>query len=240
MARVSPFFALSLCLLLANNAARTAQAGVITNVSHWNGGTALESFGEPSSATIGQIFTLTGLETTLDSFSFWLRDHDEPVTFAAYIMEWDDALRIAIGDVLFESSIKMTTNNRGLDGFEKMTFATGGLDLTAGVTYVAFMSASKFFDGERDVASVGLLNESDNDASSYLVYQNNGSDFPSVARQGWFRIASGDLAFEMTVSEPSVTVPEAVPEPSSLVLLALGSLGAMWGARRRQTQQATR
>jgi hypothetical protein len=64
---------------------------VIDTTPTWNGSDGVSAFGEPGAATYGQSFTVTGTETHLDSFSFWLNDFLNPdaVDFAAYVMAWD-------------------------------------------------------------------------------------------------------------------------------------------------------
>lgn len=213
-----------------------AVAGIIDTESGWDHGYAVSSFGEPWAATFGQTFTVTGPDTVLNSFSFWLNDFahnpDAPdaTEFAAYVMVWNRSAQHATGPILYHSSMRSTTNNFGLDGWEEFSFSTGDLSLTAGEHYVAFLSASNFFDGVNGQAAMGLLPD-DAYGGGQFAYIFNGTDFSMLSSRSWSTWASGqDLAFRMTFSAPA-----NVPEPSSLVLLLTGGLFSMVRDRRRPT-----
>src|SRR4051812_11768719 len=111
------------------------------------GGTDIRSFGEFNTATYGQTFkTPDAVDLALNSFSFWLNDFNDPdnIDFAGYVMLWDGVNARATGPVLYSSSVNTTT---GAGGYERFDFLTGGLLLNPANTYVAFLSASNFFDG---------------------------------------------------------------------------------------------
>ena len=193
------------------------------------GGSA-SSFGEPDTATYGQTFTATAGSTQLNSFTFRFNDFDPAtVDFAAYVYAWDGSK--AAGPQLFASGQLTSTNNGGADGYEVFGVNTGGIQLTAGQQYVAFFSASLFFDGSAG-GSVWELSISDVYAGGNFVFNNNGSNFNSLTTQAWGCGNNGcgslDAWFRADLSDGNA-VPEA---PSwSLALAALAALGA---ARRRR------
>jgi hypothetical protein len=194
---------------------------------------AINSFGEPATATFGQTVTVPLLDTVLDSFSFRLNDSVNPdtVDFAAYVMAWNGTR--ATGPILYQSGMKTTTNNGGLGGFEEFTFSTGGLPVTAGAKYVLFLSASSFFD-----SSVGTATMQDSTTNPYsggdFVADNNGSNLASLTAHAWsFNPGPGiDAAFTASFSAPG-----PIPEPTTAIFGA-GLIGVVGLARRRTRSAA--
>lgn len=208
-------------------------ASIIDTTGSWNGTDAVSSFGETDTATYGQTFTVTGPETVLDSFTFYLDDYLNPdfVDFQAYVYAWDGSK--ASGSALYSSSALSTTNNGGLGGFEAFTINTGGIDLADGLQYVAFFSASNLFDGSHGQARWGLPYNISPYSGGSFVYLNNGSNFGQITTNTWENFDSYyDLAFTMNFSEPVVPV-VPVPAAAPLGLLGLG-LVAAFNRRRKQ------
>lgn len=220
--------------VLASTAGR-GRAGLIDTTAAWDGTESVSPFGEPAFATFGQTFTVVGPEVQLDTFSFWIDDaltsfNPDSVEFAAYVMQWDNTLLHAVGPALYQSSMQTTTNNGGLNGMEMFTFDTGGTVLLAGQKYVAFVSATDFFDGVNGVSSVG---ETPNTyAGGDAVWSDNGNNFSPLTNVPWSYSDVRDLAFQATFSTPVAAAP-AVAEPPSLALLGLGGLGLLLYRRRR-------
>jgi hypothetical protein len=220
-----------LTILAAMLIAAPTHASIIDTTTTWNGSDAVAPFGEPDRATYGQTFSV-GSDNTLDSFAFWLDDLNGPVfsvNFATYVMAWDGTK--ATGPVLYSSSMTTTTNNGGQDGMERLDFSTGGLSLTSGDTYVAFMSASNFFNMEPGTAAAGFL-DADVYADGEFVFLNNGDDSSEWTTEDWETsvVPGGDLAFVANFSNDNNS--GAVPEPTSMLIWGAG-IGLALTVRRR-------
>ncbi|WP_374438216.1 hypothetical protein [Inhella sp.] len=190
-------------------------------------------FGESNTATYGQTFLVTGAETRLQGFQLRLNDNlnSDFVDFAAYVYAWDGAK--ATGPQLWASGAQSSSNNGGADGMELFSFSTGGVDLVAGQQYVAFLSASNFFDGVNGTAFMELSN-SDAYAGGNFVYFNNGNNFGALTASTWdcagSCIGGRDLWFKADFSAPN----NQVPLPASLYLVGIGLLTS--GALRRKAR----
>ncbi|MBW4492144.1 MAG: PEP-CTERM sorting domain-containing protein [Oscillatoria princeps RMCB-10] len=210
--------------LLALGVPGKAQAGTLIDTTPgWNGSSDITSLGEPNTATYGQTFTV-GSDNVLNDFSFWVNDvpsaGPDSTDFAAYVMEWDSANYRAKGDILYQSGMQSTT---GAAGMEKFVFNTGGTALTSGKQYVAFLSASKFFDGVRGSSDVGWIGKNVYNGGDF-VFSNNGANFSALTSSSWdnWGFQNTDMAFQASFSQASASV----PEPSSMLgLLAFGTLG---------------
>lgn len=103
-------------------------------------------FGEPDSATFGQTFTVAGAGTGLGRFSFHFDDFIGPdgVDLAACIHARERTK--ATGPQRFASGPLSSTGN-GAGGMEVVPIDAGGVQRVSGQRFVAFYSASLFFDG---------------------------------------------------------------------------------------------
>jgi hypothetical protein len=175
-----------------------ANGSSITTVQNWSTG-GINGFGETDTATFGQTFTVPADSNNFNSFTFYLNDYSNPdnVDFRGYVMAWDGSK--AIGSVLFESGIFST---KGESGYEKFTLSTGGLNLNAGQQYVAFLNASKEFDGVSGTAEVGMTNNLYSGGN--MVFLNHGSNFNSVTSNSWNSWSGNDLAFTMDFAAPGL------------------------------------
>lgn len=114
-----------------------------------------------------------------------------------------------------------------MDNYEQLTFQTGGIGVVSGQQYVAFLSASNFFDGVNDFAFLPF--QPDNQfsyAGGGFAFLNNGGDFSLVTSRGW-NFGANDTLFQ-------ASSPAAVPEPASMILLGTGPAGAVGAARARR------
>ncbi len=209
---------------------------LIDTTTSWRG-SSIRPFGERNTATYGQTFTVEN-DNILDSFTFFLNDYKyhrhynpDTVDFAAYIMEWDGDK--ATGDILYDSG-KQSTNRRR--GFEEFTFDTEGIVLEEDRQYVAFLSASNFFDHKPGKSRMGYIWHDVYEGGEF-VYFNNGSHFNKLTTHSWNkRFAHGDAAFKASFSSSEA---KSVPEPTSMLgLLAVGAFAASSLLKRDRKQQA--
>jgi hypothetical protein len=197
------------------------------------GMTGAAPFGEPNTATMGQTFTAPAGDIFLNSFSFWLEDSTQPgaatspVDFAAYVMAWNGTR--ATGSILYQSAPQVTTNNGGAGGFAQFTFSTGGTLLTPGSQYVAFLSASNFFDGDQEGVTMGWIGDGNAYPGGDFVFANNGSSFSGLITDpsAWDGSRIGDAAFQASFA------PEAVPEPATWAAAVMALIGVIFSQRHR-------
>ncbi|MBG1265378.1 PEP-CTERM sorting domain-containing protein [Nostoc sp. WHI] len=219
-------------VMIALGVVETAQAQTIIDTTpSWNGTDSIIEFGEFDTATYGQTFTV-GSDNILNDFTFFLNDFDrqsDVVDFAAYVAEWDGSK--ATGSILYQSVPQSTTN---APGFEQFTFNTGGIGLTSGKQYVAFLSASNFFDGTSGLAGLGAILFQDVYSGGDFVFYNNGSDFSLLTQNAWdggVGNGFGESAFKASFSQKIASV----PEPTTMLgVLAFGALGISSLHKRKQ------
>jgi hypothetical protein len=135
---------------------------VIDTTTGWNGVESVAPFGDGFSAggAYGQTFVPPDSHSVLESFSFWvwhapdLDTSGQPLQFSAVVMAW--ATDRAAEPVLFESSIQTIDVDETVP--MEFVFTTGGLHLTPGQKYVAFLNAStEFWDHITTSTRVGFL-----------------------------------------------------------------------------------
>ncbi|MEM7553528.1 MAG: PEP-CTERM sorting domain-containing protein [Cyanobacteria bacterium P01_A01_bin.84] len=207
-----------------------AQAAMINTISSWNGRRSARPFGERNTATYGQTFTV-GADNILDNFTFFLQNKSGPdaVDFAAYVMAWNGAK--ATGSKLYESTQRSTDLN--VPGMQKFTFKTGGINLTPGAQYVAFLSASDFFDGIRGKAKMGYLGR-DIYYGGGFVFSNNRSNFKKLKRQKWSHFHGRDAAFKASFSSTK----QEVPEPLTILgVITAGGMGLSMGWKKKMQEK---
>jgi PEP-CTERM motif len=189
-------------------------------------------FGSPNTATYGQTFTALSGFSSLDAFSFQLLDGDNgaALQFRAFLMAWNGLE--AVGPILYESGVQNGTSSNSPVTYN---FSTGGVAITPGQVYVAFINASEFIAGGGVDAELAQVQGS-SDTPGQFVFANNGGDFSRLTSTPWdchdgcnFGGPGADVAFTATFGNVTAT-----PEPATLTLMGTGFLGLGVVARRRK------
>jgi hypothetical protein len=232
MKNISLAIAGAACVALGGVGSAQA-ATLIDTTPSWSGVSGIGIIGESSSKpiyTIGQTFTV-GSDNILNDFTFYLSQNVNPVDFGAYLMAWDGSK--TTGSILYQSG-KKTTSSSFFISFDPFTFNTGGISLTSGQQYIAFLSGFQFFDGVDGGIFTGYIS-SDVYTGGKAVYLGNGTNAGSdFTRNNWISGSSDELAFKANLSSASA---QPVPEPSSsLGLLAFGGFVAGKILKRKKAQ----
>ena len=186
------------------------------------------SFGGGAGADWGQSFTTPTGYNQLDQFTFFFKGNGAGLPFRAYVATFNGATNTA-GTMLFQSAITMGVNSATLAPF---VFNTGGIAVTAGTKYFAFVDASDYVASGGAAKSMGgeYADFGAGYAGGDFLYNNgiNGT-FTNTQTTGW--TPKGDLVFNATFSSSAVV---ATPEPATLGLLATGLIGVVGVARRKR------
>lgn len=196
----------SLSALTLALAASGAGAAVIDTTGIFTGN--IFPFGYPNTATYGQTFTVSGPDTVLNGFSLYL-DGNYTQDVRGYVGNWDGS---KVGNILYTSA---TVSVSGA-GLHELAFSTGGLALTQGSSYVAFLSVSELL-GQSGAAFDMPFGT--NSIEGQFVYINNGTDFAQLTSTPWSLsyVGDDDVWFKADFGGA-----QSVPEPSSLALAGFG------------------
>jgi len=181
---------------------------------YWN------PFGNPNTSTYGELFTSpSNGDNNLTSFSFYMGSAQSPgnIITGAYIATFNGSMA---GTLLYSAG----PINYDNAGDEEITVNTGGLSLASNTQYVMFLSVSNYYG-----QSAGLAYASQGTSIAGLngfVYNNNAGDFGSLFTTAWSGPLSPDWAVNLNFTN--------VPEPATLGLIVMGSLGLMGALRRRR------
>lgn len=188
-------------------------------------------FGSQGTSAYGQTFT-AGADNILDSFSLFLTGStSNPVDFRAFIYAWDGSK--ATGPQLFASSLQSFLGSFAENPVE-FIFNTGGISLTPGSQYVAFLFADKSGpQGSASMPFAGSFGSEQLPGGSFVFFNSDGS-FDLLTSGSWDKSGgSDDVWFKASFSAESVG---AVPEPATWIMFLAGFFavgGAMRASRRR-------
>jgi hypothetical protein len=223
-----------LVLVLLGEAA-SAQAGFFLSTLGQETGP-IAPWGTPDSGaspSYGQLFAAPAGNSNLQSLTFEVANSGTTaIPFQAYVYAWNGTA--VTGNPLFVSSPQSVAPSGG--SFSQVTVATPNTQLTPGSQYVALFSTIGF-PGLSATGSMRLTPLSAYPGGSFEF--NNTPTFAGLSG-GWNLVGgtpanfNSNLAFQMAFS-PGTPPPVGVPEPTSLTLLVLGSLGlAGYGWRRKK------
>lgn len=182
---------------------------IIDTTTNWPG-TSMGTFGPDS--MIGQTFAVDPVDNRLDYFALYVADNLNPdfMTFNFHVIEWSIPQLKAVGPVLYSSESILSTNNQGFDGWERIVFETNGLELNSSKAYIAIVSTPSNFNGTCWLGYAGDVYSGEFAYSSGSIEIVNNinwtTDYPGH---------NGDLVCELGFN---------VPEPSTILLLSLGTL----------------
>jgi len=177
------------------------------------GGAGVSPFGTPGTEIYGQTFIAPSVDTSLNDFSLFLGGRyggTGDLNLKGYLAEWNGTTP---GDNLYTSDIR-TMNGAG--NSQQFLFDTGSIHLTAGDTYVAYLSV------------LGLSNLAA--STFYMPYVDDKIAGGFVQSQGGVVWESGrrpDVYFVANFSAAPV------PEPSTMLLLGSGLIGLVGYGRKR-------
>jgi hypothetical protein len=183
---------------------------------------------------IGQTFTAP-VAGALTDFQFTLNSSTIPSLYAA-IYTWDGSKPTSL---LWQSSV-VSGIGAGTTGAGILDFTPTGLNIVAGQTYVAFLSTYGIANntGTASIASCLSFAQCTNvnpalgNMVSITTYQDTVPLPGSGTQTAW---SNNNAAFDATFS---MTITEAVPEPSTWAMMILGFAGVGFMAYRRRDQMA--
>jgi hypothetical protein len=206
-------------------------AGTVTYDNSSLVNSSISPFGSPadeSTSTYGETFAAPGgTSTVLNNFSLFLDPGPISGQLEGYIGTWTGS---QAGSLLYTSAPVTVTGN-----FQQFTFNTGGLSLTPGAEYIAFLSISgPGYAGFQGNTSMPTVSGGGTIPGGTMVWFNNGADASLLTNTTW----DGYNAFGMSldaqfVADFNTSGASATPEPGSLVLFGSGIVGLIGMARRK-------
>jgi hypothetical protein len=191
----------SLLLVIAVAAPAEATTRVVNTIPAWNGSAYVYPFGEPETATYGQVITArSDTHRFLKSFRF-IVNLPPSVKFRGYVYEWDAQAQRATGVARWSG----LTRHTSAETWQPVTVNTGRLRLIPGHKYVLFLSVT----GIPQQPRTGIFaqpQEQNLYAGGAFVFFNN-SDVSDWTTQPWdggagdFLGPGGDLAFRVVFSD---------------------------------------
>jgi hypothetical protein len=162
--------------------------------------------------TFGQIFTVTGSETRLDSFTFRISQvFSAPLNIQFDLYGWGGTDRS--GPLLFQSAVVAASNGGDAD----FSF-NPGVVLTSGAQYIAYLDTAGIGNTTDPSSGFPVVDDSSYTGGTFRWERNSGDGT-------WF-VTELDSMFRAEFSSP-------VPEPAALAVIGLGLAGLGIVRRRR-------
>ena len=156
------------------------------------------AFGYPNTATYGETFTApTNGDVNLQDFGFYMGNPSTSgnILLRAYIATWTGT---RAGTLLYASADYDYANT----GDDHLTFSTGGVTLTPGATYVAFLSVSELYG--QSAGETHVTDGAPTIPGGNFVYYNNSGDFAALFTSIWNNTGpKPDWAFNATFTAGS-------------------------------------
>ncbi|WP_158285731.1 autotransporter outer membrane beta-barrel domain-containing protein [Pseudohoeflea suaedae] len=167
-----------------------AEAQSIDTVPAWDGSQFISTWGEPDTATYGQLITSTG-PNLLSEFTFFLQQtFGTAPDYRAYVYEWDSVNNRIVGPELFRSANLTAPSD---PTFTAVTIDVGGVLLSPGKEYVIFFSTTEGANAANGAYRYGSVADATY-TGGYFVFANNGDDFSALSSSDWNSLTQ-DLAF---------------------------------------------
>jgi hypothetical protein len=217
----------------------SSAATTISTVSSWTN-QYIESFGDPNTATYGQVVTAPAGQNSLESFTFYLHV-PTGLAFRPYVYAWDGEK--ATGPDLYEGP-DLHTSEYVPGVYSAMTATTGGVPVTPSDRYVIFFSVSKdktIDEGTREGGEWAWVASSAYTGGS-TVWMNNGYKpeewtvpgeieiFPGeFVPNSWERETAHDMEFSAVFGvSPAISsvTPSSVSEGAQVTITGANFSGA--------------
>jgi hypothetical protein len=191
----------------------------------------------------GQTFTAPVGHARLSTFSFFVNDyfgggayHADQLRFRAFVTLWDAVLSLPAEGILFESTSR---EGNASEAYVERAFNTGGLLLTPGATYIAFLSSLKDptanLEGEQVMGGVQyVFNEGSNYPGGAMVAGTASNQTGAMDDLlSPLNTTLTDNGYPYDAAFTATFLPTQVPEPGAFLLLASGlALGGLVRHRR--------
>jgi IPT/TIG domain len=210
-------------------AAAPSQAASVSTVAAWDGTTSIGSFGDPNTATYGQVVTVPTGENRLSGFTFYAK-LSSSLTFRAFVYAWNEAEQRATGPALFEGPDMHATEPTV---FQPIAVNTGPVAVSAGGQYVLFFSTSHDQASDEGSHAIGSYGSLQSGATEYeggkFVFENNGYSDVTWTGSKWSTLGSSlafSAEFAAAPSISSVSPSSGVTAGSQVTISGAGFTGA--------------
>jgi hypothetical protein len=232
--------ALGLTIAVTAGVAQAATI-VIDTTPSWDGSSTVFPSGHDSvTETYGQSVTAPAYASSLQGFSFIIQDVNDfeglgvpgPITYQAYVYQWDSAGGHLTGPALWTSPM-LQTSGTNTGAFLTTSFATPGVAVTPNQQYMLFLTTDGIAsptDGNTDWA----FPFSDVYAGGAFRFVNS-ANFADLSTTAW----SDSSAFGSGAGDDLIfTAAFAVPEPMSVGLFGCALAGLVLLHRRQDRNAA--